>query len=82
MENYPQGASDATFQIMWIILFNALDEFGLREINEVVRSGSPAPNPSQCEAIKSKIAEEALHGALRIAGLVGFKQQHFHLVWY
>lgn len=64
-----QGASDATFQIMWIILFNALDEFGLKEINDMVRSGN-SPDSIQCEVIKSKVADEALHGALRIAGLV------------
>ncbi|KAF7985507.1 hypothetical protein HWV62_3717 [Athelia sp. TMB] len=61
-------ASDATFQIMWIILFNALDEVGLKEINDMVRSGN-SPDSVQCEAIKRQIADEALHGALRIAGL-------------
>jgi len=66
-------ASDATYHVMWIILFNALDDFGIREINEVVRSGSPpdaVPN-QQFEAVKRKVADEAVHSALRIAGLAG-----------
>ncbi|KAH8104801.1 hypothetical protein BXZ70DRAFT_922466 [Cristinia sonorae] len=67
-------ASDATYHIMWIILFNALDDFGIREVNDLVRTGSPgnaSPNHMQIEAIKKKFSEEALHGALRIAGLAG-----------
>ena len=58
---------------MWFILFNALDDFGIRELNDVVRAGSPDsehPNYSGIESIKKKISEDALHGALRIAGLV------------
>ncbi|THH27039.1 hypothetical protein EUX98_g7153 [Antrodiella citrinella] len=67
-------ASDATYHIMWIILFNALDDFGIREVNDLVRTGSPGhalPNHAQIEATKKKFSEEALHGALRIAGLAG-----------
>jgi len=66
-------ASDATYHVIWIILFSALDDFGIREINEVVRSGSPpdvVPN-HQFETTKRKVADEAVHGALRIAGLAG-----------
>jgi len=66
-------ASDATYHVIWVILFNALDDFGIREINEVVRSGSPpdaVPN-TQYEDTKRKVAHEALHSALRIAGLAG-----------
>lgn len=48
---------------MWIILFNALDDFGVKEV------GSPS-NHHEIEAVKRRIAEEALHGALRISGLV------------
>ncbi|KAG5651241.1 hypothetical protein H0H81_009361, partial [Sphagnurus paluster] len=58
-------ASDATYHVMWIILFNALDDFGVREIqNNSVDSNNP-----RIEEVKRKILEEALHGALRIAGL-------------
>lgn len=60
-------ASDATYHVMWIILFNALDDYGVRELNG---SPSPPPNLAQIEAVKRKVVDEALHGALRIAGLV------------
>ncbi|KAG6841960.1 hypothetical protein C0991_004448 [Blastosporella zonata] len=59
-------ASDATYHVMWIILFNALDDFGVREIN----NRSVEPNNPRIEEVKRKILEEALHGALRISGLV------------
>jgi len=58
---------------MWIILFSALDDFGIKEINEVTRMGnsvSAVPNQLQIDVVKRKVADEALHGALRIAGLV------------
>lgn len=66
------GASDATYHIMWIVLFKALDDFGIREVNDVVRTGSPGnehPKYHEVEAIKKKVGDDALHGALRIAGL-------------
>lgn len=65
-------ASDATYHVMWIILFNAIDEYGVKEINEVTRTGAPASlasNYTEIDGVKRKLAEEALHGALRIAGL-------------
>ena len=58
---------------MWVILFNALDDFGVREVNDLLRTGSPRnvlPNSAQIETIKRKVMDEASHGALRIAGLV------------
>ncbi|RDB18033.1 hypothetical protein Hypma_000879 [Hypsizygus marmoreus] len=58
-------ASDATYHVMWIILFNALDDFGVKEIN----NRSVEPNNARIEEVKRKVLEEALHGALRIAGL-------------
>ncbi|KAF8895414.1 hypothetical protein BD779DRAFT_1499404 [Infundibulicybe gibba] len=67
-------ASDATYHVMWIILFNALDEFGVKEINDVTRMGNPAspiPTVAQIDTAKRKVVDEALHGALRIAGLAG-----------
>ncbi|KAH9851544.1 hypothetical protein C2E23DRAFT_829650 [Lenzites betulinus] len=66
-------ASDATYHIMWIILFNALDDFGIREVN-VARAGTPdatVAQHAQIEEKKRKVMGEALHGALRIAGLAG-----------
>ncbi|KAJ7644050.1 hypothetical protein FB45DRAFT_999277 [Roridomyces roridus] len=67
-------ASDASYHIMWVVLFNALDDFGVREINEVTRMGQPlsmVQNYTQIDLVKRKVADEALHGALRIAGLAG-----------
>lgn len=58
---------------MWIILCNAVDEFGVREINHLVRSNHPvelAQDYQAIEAFKQKLMDEALHGALRISGLV------------
>lgn len=58
---------------MWIILFNAVDDFGVRELNEVHRSGAHMSvsytNP-EIEQTKQQIMKETLHGALRISGLV------------
>ncbi|KAI0693448.1 hypothetical protein C8T65DRAFT_668057 [Cerioporus squamosus] len=67
-------ASDATYHIMWIILANALDDFGIREVNDVARTGTSEtllPQHAQIEDKKRKVMSEALHGALRIAGLAG-----------
>lgn len=68
------GASDATYHIMWIIIFNALDDFGIKEVNDISRNGSPLTEqtsiPMHIEEMKKKVLDEALHGALRIAGLV------------
>ncbi|RPD62771.1 hypothetical protein L227DRAFT_651667 [Lentinus tigrinus ALCF2SS1-6] len=67
-------ASDATYHIMWIILYNALDDFGIREVNDVTRTGTSEtllPQHAQIEDKKRKVMNEALHGALRIAGLAG-----------
>ncbi|KAJ6557383.1 hypothetical protein DFH09DRAFT_1163997 [Mycena vulgaris] len=67
-------ASDATYHVMWVVLFNALDDFGIKEINDVTRmnqSPTMVPNYQQIDLVKRKVADEALHGALRIAGLAG-----------
>ena len=71
-------ASDATFHIMWIILFNALDDHGIREsLGSPHSSGGSSPAiavasgmQEQIKDLKAKVLDEALHGALRIAGLV------------
>ncbi|KAF7299190.1 hypothetical protein MIND_00867700 [Mycena indigotica] len=67
-------ASDATYHVMWVVLFSALDDFGVKEVNEVIRMNQPismVPNYSQIDLVMRKVADEALHGALRIAGLAG-----------
>ena len=67
------GASDATYHIMWIVLFSAVDDFGIREVNDLMRTGSPGhlhPRSAEIETLKQKVMETALASATRIAGLV------------
>jgi hypothetical protein len=61
---------------MWIILFNALDDFGVKEQN----AGISIHNMAEIDAAKRKVADEALHGALRIAGLAGVLTSNGYLV--
>ncbi|KAG8961186.1 hypothetical protein FRC03_005692 [Tulasnella sp. 419] len=66
-------SSDAMYHTMWIIMAQAVEESGIKEHNDIFRSGTDV-NPTQVaefEAVKNKLAEEALHGSLRIAGLAG-----------
>ncbi|KAJ3517439.1 hypothetical protein NLJ89_g492 [Agrocybe chaxingu] len=70
-------SSDATYHVMWIILFNALDDFGIKELNNAV---PPAGDLTEIENVKRKVADEALHGALRIAGLAGVLTSNGYLV--
>jgi hypothetical protein len=54
---------------MWIILFTALDDFGIREATDA--AGIRLPSAAlQVEVVKRKVMDDALHAALRIAGLV------------
>ncbi|KAF9013458.1 hypothetical protein BDQ17DRAFT_604579 [Cyathus striatus] len=62
-------ASDATYHVMWIILFSALDEYGIKELN--IHHGINSPEPEHIVQVKKRVVDEALHGALRIAGLAG-----------
>ncbi|KII87011.1 hypothetical protein PLICRDRAFT_43721 [Plicaturopsis crispa FD-325 SS-3] len=59
-------ASDATYHLMWIVLFNALDDFGVRDMDTM-----PDDAIARVEELQRKITDEAVHGALRIAGLAG-----------
>jgi len=64
--------SDAQYHVMWVILHNAVEEFGIREVNYTQNPDSVTPELPiiiQVEELKSAIANEAVHGALRIAGL-------------
>ena len=69
--------SDATFHIMWTILFNALDDRGIREslgspgaVGASTALATSSGLQQQIEELKTKVLDEALHGAMRIAGLV------------
>ncbi|KAH9955162.1 hypothetical protein BC827DRAFT_1238625 [Russula dissimulans] len=83
-------ASDATFHIMWIILFNALDDRGIRESLGSPHGASAGVGTStslaassglqqQIEELKTKVLDEALHGAMRIAGLAGVLTKNGYL---
>ena len=62
---------------MWIILFSALDDFGIKELN----AGIAHPDVlAEIDVVKRKVADEALHGALRIAGLAGVLTSNGYLV--
>lgn len=58
---------------MWIVLFNALDDFGIREVNDLQRTAPEhlLHNAADIDDVKRRAFDEALHGATRIAGLVG-----------
>lgn len=71
-------ASDATYHVMWIILFNAVDDFGIKELNNSVNNHSV--NHADIAATKRKVAEEAVNGALRIAALAGVLASNGYLV--
>lgn len=62
---------------MWIILFNALDDFGVKELHNGVAS---LQDQAEIDGAKRKVADEALHGALRIAGLAGVLTSNGYLV--
>ncbi|KAI5822861.1 hypothetical protein K523DRAFT_421785 [Schizophyllum commune Tattone D] len=68
-------ASDATFHVMWVILFGALDEFGVKEFASLPDPAAAAEKDEVC----ATIAEQALHGALRIAGLAAVLTQNGYL---
>lgn len=59
---------------MWVILYQALREFGLREVNEAKRAGNGGmaahPLAAQFAATEAQVHKEALTAASRIAGLV------------
>jgi len=42
---------------MWIILFNALDDYGIKELNAAMTP----PNLTEVESIRRKVVDEALH---------------------
>lgn len=68
-------ASDATYHVMWIILFNATDDFGVKEIKD----HSAGHKIARIEEVQQKIMDEALQGALRIAGLAAVLTEHGYL---
>ena len=70
------GATDATYHVMWVIVFDAVDDFGIKEMNDITRNHNhdlgPPQTPSHIDEVKVRVFDEALRGASRIAGLVCF----------
>jgi hypothetical protein len=62
------GASDAQYHVTWVVLFVAIDEFGIRD------DTFPPSSIDQVETAKRKVMEEALQASLRIAALVSSYQ--------
>ena len=69
---------------MWIILFSAVDDFGIREQTDLVRAASPGEtnvaSHEEIETIKKKLYEDTLHSDCRIAGLAGVLTSHGYMV--
>lgn len=59
-------ASDAHYHIMWILLFNALDDHDIQEQEPT----SPGER-SRHETVKQKVFDEALQASLRVSSLAG-----------
>lgn len=64
------------FHALWIVLAQTLDESGIYELRQIERGdafGSTVELQQtriEAEALRQKINDEALHGALRISALV------------
>jgi len=61
---------------MWVIVFDAVDDFGIKELNDIIRNHNselgPPQIPTHMDEVRGKVFDEALRGASRIAGLVRF----------
>ncbi|KIY67126.1 hypothetical protein CYLTODRAFT_397715 [Cylindrobasidium torrendii FP15055 ss-10] len=74
-------ASDAQYHVLWIILFNALDEFGVRELIALDR-GIPSAMPldyAEISGVMRRVASEALDAAQRIAALTSVLSSNQYL---
>ncbi|GAB1517775.1 hypothetical protein RhiTH_000825 [Rhizoctonia solani] len=61
-------SSDATFHVMYIILHQAVEDFGIRDLQ---RGSDLSGINADVESLQATLASEALHSALRIAALTG-----------
>lgn len=64
------GGHDAMYHVMWIIIYQTLRETGIRESNEIKRSGIGTHQMPEFAAAEERLQTEALNAASRIAGLV------------
>ncbi|KAG9100268.1 hypothetical protein FRC06_004331 [Ceratobasidium sp. 370] len=61
-------SSDASFHVMFIILHQAVEDFGIRDLQ---RGSDPSGINADIESLQATLAGEAIHSALRIAALTG-----------
>ncbi|QRW00019.1 multidrug resistance regulator 2 [Ceratobasidium sp. AG-Ba] len=61
-------SSDASFHVMFIILHQAVEDFGIRDLQ---RGSDPSGINADIESLQNTLAGEAMHSALRIAALTG-----------
>ncbi|CAE7053890.1 unnamed protein product [Rhizoctonia solani] len=61
-------SSDATFHVMYIILHQAVEDFGIRDLQ---RGSDSSGINADIESLQATLAGEAVHSALRIAALTG-----------
>jgi hypothetical protein len=72
------GSSDLTYHVLWVVLATTLDESGIYELRQIERGDAFGSTIElhqmrvEAEAMRQKISDEALHGALRISALVRF----------
>ena len=59
---------------MWVIVFDAVDDFGIKELNDIIRNHNseigPPQIPTHMDEVRGRVFDEALRGASRVAGLV------------
>ncbi|CAL1712740.1 unnamed protein product [Somion occarium] len=76
-------ASDVTYHIQWIVLFSAVDDYGIQEQNDLVRTADSGDantaKHAEIEAIKKKLYDDTLYSACRIAGLAGVLTSHGYM---
>jgi len=61
-------SSDASFHVMFIILHQAVEDFGIRDLQH---GSDPSGINADIESLQATLEGEAIHSALRIAALTG-----------
>ncbi|KAF8610034.1 hypothetical protein BDV93DRAFT_4989 [Ceratobasidium sp. AG-I] len=61
-------SSDASFHVMFIILHQAVEDYGIRDLQH---GADPSGLNADIESLQTTLASEAVHSALRIAALTG-----------
>jgi hypothetical protein len=73
-------ASDMNYHIVWILMWEALEEFGIAELKVVPKTeGKDELDQSKIIELKDRIYTEALNGSLRCANLSQVLCDNFYL---